>query len=149
MKPTIDVNQLVNAVGDAIIVSDAEGAIVFWNPAAERMFGFTAAEALGQSLDIIIPVPQRKRHWEGYAHTMRTGETRYGTSTLRVPALHKDGHTLSIAFTVALLTDAAGAVTGIAAVMRDETARWGEERTMRRRLSELEAQLKEKGAPAQ
>jgi len=70
---------------------------------------------------------------------MRTGETRYGTQLLRVPALHKDGHTLSIAFTVALLRGADGAVTGIVAVVRDETTRWNEERALRRRVAELES----------
>lgn len=135
----IDIDQFVNAIGDAIIVSDAAGAITVWNPAAERMFGFTRTEALGQSLDLIIPERQRKRHWDGYEKTMQTGETRYGSDLLRVPALHKEGHTLSIAFTVALLQDAGGAVTGIVAVVRDETSRWNEERKLRRRLAELEA----------
>ncbi|PWC32186.1 PAS domain S-box protein [Azospirillum sp. TSO22-1] len=139
MTAGIDIDQFVTAIGDAIIVSDAKGAITVWNPAAERMFGFGRDEALGQSLDLIIPVRQRQRHWDGYEKTMRTGETRYGTELLRVPALHKDGHTLSIAFTVALLRGADGTVTGIVAVVRDETARWHEERALRRRVAELES----------
>lgn len=139
MSLGIDIDQFVAAIGDAIIVSDPQGAITVWNPAAERMFGFGREEALGQSLDLIIPERQRKRHWDGYDVTMRTGETRYGSDLLRVPALHKDGRTLSIAFTVALLRGADGAVTGIAAVVRDETVRWGEERALRRRVAELEA----------
>ncbi len=139
MSAVTDIEQFVTAIGDAIIVSDAHGAITVWNPAAERMFGFTQREALGQSLDLIIPVRQRQRHWDGYEKTMRTGETRYGSSVLRVPALHKDGHTLSIAFTVALLRSAENTVTGIVAVVRDETGRWNEERTLRRRLAELES----------
>ncbi len=143
MQTSIDASELINAVGDAIIVSDAKGAITLWNPAATRMFGFSEAEALGQSLDILIREAQRRRHREGYEQTMRTGQTRYGSSTLQVPALHKDGHTISIAFTVALLCAADGAVTGIAAVMRDETVRWNEERAMRRRLNELEAQVRQ------
>ena len=139
MNATVDFAQLVMAAGDAIIVSDAEGAITLWNPAAERMFGFSESEAMGQSLDIIIPERQRQRHWDGYAKTMRTGQTRYGSDVLRVPALHKDGHSLSIAFTVALLTSPDGTVTGIVAIIRDETSRWAEERKLRRRLSELES----------
>jgi len=135
----VDCEQLVAAIGDAVIVSDPAGAIALWNAAAERMFGFTAGEAMGKSLDIIIPERQRQRHWDGYENTMATGETRYGHDLLRVPAVHKDGHSLSIAFTVALLRGTDGAVTGIAAVVRDETARWTEERTLRRRLTELEA----------
>jgi PAS domain S-box-containing protein len=136
---TIDYQQLVGAIGDAVVVCDAEGAIVVWNDAAVRMFGFTREDALGQSLDLIIPERQRQRHWDGYNKSMATGETRYGSDVLRVPALHKEGRTLSIAFTVAMLYDAERKVTAIVAVVRDETVRWGEERQMRTRLAQLEA----------
>jgi PAS domain S-box-containing protein len=139
MQSEIDFKQLVESVGDAIVVADAKGAITLWNPAAERIFGFTESEALGKSLDLIIPERQRQRHWDGYHKTMQTGETRYGSDVLRVPALHKDGRPLSIAFTVALLYAPEGKVTAIAAVIRDETSRWSEERNLRRRLAELEA----------
>ncbi|CAA2140623.1 PAS domain-containing protein [Methylobacterium bullatum] len=135
----IDFSQLVEAAGDAIVVSDPDGAIVVWNAAAERIFGFSSSEALGQSLDLITPERQRQRHWDGYAKTMRTGITRYGTEVLRVPALHKDGRSLSIAFTVGLLHGPDGTVTGILAIIRDETRRWNDERQMRKRLSELES----------
>jgi PAS domain S-box-containing protein len=138
MHSDIDFKQLVNAVGDAIVVCDASGAITFWNPAAERLFGFAEQEALGQSLDLIIPERQRQRHWDGYNKTMQTGQTRYGNDVLRVPALHKDGRTLSIAFTVAMLFSAEKSVTAIIAIIRDETARFSEERSLRKRLAELE-----------
>lgn len=131
--------QLVYAVGDAIVVCDAGGAITVWNPAAERMFGFTPAEAVGQSLDLIIPERQRQRHWDGYHKTMASGQTKYGHDVLRVPALHKDGRPLSIAFTVAMLHAPDNAVSAIVAVIRDETVRWNEERVMRQRIRELEA----------
>jgi PAS domain S-box-containing protein len=134
----VDLQALARAAGDAIVVADPEGSIRYWNPAAERIFGFTAAEALGQSLDLIIPERYRARHWDGYRGVMRTGETRYGTQVLRVPAVRKDGQRLSIAFTVALLTGPHGRVTAIAAIVRDETARWDEEQALRRRLAELE-----------
>ena len=139
MSGTVDLEQLVAASGDAIMVSDAEGLITLWNPAAERMFGFTEAEAMGASLDIIIPERQRARHWAQYAKTMATGVTRYGHELLRVPALHKDGHGLSIAFTVGLLKAPDGTVTGVLAIVRDETVRWNEERSLKKRLAELEA----------
>ncbi len=135
----IDVGQLIAAMGDAVVVSDPQGAITVWNPAAERIFGFTRDEALGRSLDLITPERQRQRHWDGYAKTMRTGITRYGAEVLRVPALHKDGRSLSIAFTVGLLHAPDGSVSGIAAIIRDETKRWADERQMRQRLTELEA----------
>jgi PAS domain S-box-containing protein len=134
----IDLMQLIAGAGDAIVVSDAQGSITLWNPAAERVFGFTEAEALGQSLDLIIPLRQRQRHWDGYQKTMETGITKYGADVLRVPALHKDGRTLSIAFTVSMLSSADGKVTGIAAIVRDETSRFAAERELRKRLTELE-----------
>jgi PAS domain S-box-containing protein len=139
MNYTLDLPALVQAAGDAIIAADIDGKIRLWNPAAERIFGFTAAEALGHSLDLIIPERLRHRHWEGYQRVMRTGQSRYGAEVLRVPALHKDGRALSIAFTVALLQAGDGGIQAIAAIVRDETARWEEERALRRRLTELEA----------
>lgn len=139
MQTVIDLQQLVDVIGDAVIASDVDGVITMWNPAATRIFGFTEAEALGQSLDLIIPEQQRNSHWDGYHTTMQTGETRYATDVLRVPAVHKEGHRLSIAFTVALLYSAEMTVTGIVAVVRDETTRFNEERSLRKRLAELEA----------
>ena len=134
-----DLTGLVAAIGDAVVVADPEGAITVWNQAAERIFGFTAADALGQTLDLITPERHRRRHWDGYAKTMRTGTTRYGAETLRVPAIHKDGRQLSIAFTVGMIRDASDRVTGIVAVIRDETERWSEEKRLRQRVAELEA----------
>ena len=145
MPTNIDMNQLVAGAGDSIIVADAKGAIVLWNKASERIFGFTEAEAMGKSLDLIIPERQRQRHWDGYDKTMETAITRYGTSLLKVPALHKEGRTLSIAFTVSLLQSPDGKVTGIAAFVRDETERFAEDRKLRARLNEAEQMLKERG----
>jgi PAS domain S-box-containing protein len=141
MQSTIDFQALVASVGDGIMAADAKGLITLWNPACQRMFGFTEAEALGQSLDLIIPQRQQKPHWDGYYKTMATGITKYGNDVLRVPAMHKDGHTLSIAFTVSMLHTADGAVSAIVAVIRDESAKFAEERGLRKRLTELETQL--------
>jgi PAS domain S-box-containing protein len=139
MNAGIDFEQLVAALGDGVIVCDKGGAIIAWNAAATRIFGFTEDDALGKSLDIIIPERQRQRHWDGYDKTMATGVTRYGNDVLRVPALHKEGKPLSIAFTVAMLQSPAGEVTAIVAVVRDETERWSEERKLRARLAQLES----------
>ena len=128
----------MEAIGDAVIICDCDGAIRLWNAAAEHLFGFTPAEALGNSLDLIIPERLRERHWVGFAGTMATGQTRYQHDVLRVPAMHKDGRTLSISFTVGLLLGAQRTVTGIVAVIRDETKRFAEERDLRKRLAELE-----------
>ncbi len=134
----IDYEQLVRGMGDAVVISNAQGDIVLWNKAAERIFGYTEAEALGKRLDLITPDRFRHRHWEGYEKSMETGTTRYGTQLLKVPALHKDGRTLSIAFTVTMLFDAAHRATGVAATIRDETERFHVDRALRNRLSELE-----------
>jgi PAS domain S-box-containing protein len=136
---SIDTASLVSAMGDAVIVTDAAGLICLWNPAAERIFGYSQQEAIGHSLDLITPERHRKRHWEGYHRTMVTGITKYGTDVLRVPATAKDGRPLSIAFTVALLSGADGKPEAIAAVIRDETERFQEERALRKRVGELEA----------
>ena len=138
---SIDANALIGAVGDAIVVSDVEGRIVVWNPAAERVFGYAAAEAIGQTLDIITPEKFRQRHWDGYRQTMATGVTKYGTTLLRVPAVDKAGKTLSIAFGVALLLGPDGKPSAIASIIRDETARFAEERALRKRVAELESEL--------
>lgn len=145
MQVNIDTAQLVESVGDAILAANADGAIILWNPACERIFGHTEAEALGKSLDLIVPQRQQERHWDGYHKTMQTGITRYGTELLRVPAVHKNGHTLSIAFTVGLLRDADGKVSAIVAVVRDESARFQEDRALKKRVTELEAQLTAQG----
>jgi PAS domain S-box-containing protein len=134
----VDMTALVHAVGDAVVVSDVAGNIIVWNPAAERIFGYTEAEAIGQPLDIITPERFRKRHWDGYHQTMATGITKYGTTLLRVPAIDKAGKTLSIAFGVAMLLGPDGKPTAIASIIRDETARFAEERALRKRIAELE-----------
>lgn len=149
MSETIALADLVATAGDAVIVSDADGAIVVWNAAAERVFGFTAEEALGRSLDLITPERHRRRHWDGYAKSMETGETRYGDGELlKVPALHKDGRKLSIAFTVGMLLGPDGKPTAVSAIIRDETDRWAQERDLRKRVSELEARITEFEAQA-
>ena len=137
----LDFENMVQAFGDGVIACDVAGMIVYWNAAATRIFGFSAEEATGQSLDLIIPPRQQQRHWAGYHKTLATGQTRYGNDVLRVPAVHKEGKPLSIAFTVALLHAPDGAVSGIAAVVRDDTVRWSEERALRARLRELEADV--------
>jgi len=128
---------LAHGVSDAIVYADAEGLIRFWNAGAERTFGFSETEALGQSLDIIIPESLRKRHWDGYAETMRTGKSRYGDGeTLAVPALRKDGTRISIEFTIMAFRDEAGRMVGIAAILRDVTKRFEEIKALRKQLAQ-------------
>ena len=129
----------------AIIVGDREGMVRLWNAGAETLFGWSAQEALGKSMDLIIPEKHRPRHWEGYDRVMGTGITKYGRSLLAVPALTKDGRRISVEFNVVLLKNAEGQVLGIAATMQDVTARWERDKALRAHVAELEARLKQAG----
>jgi PAS domain S-box-containing protein len=132
--------RLVADSPDAIVYADADGHIRYWNAAATRIFGFAESEALGARLDLIIPERLRGRHWEGYGKVMGGGESRYADGALlAVPALHKDGHQISIEFTILPLRDAVGALRGIAAFLRDATVRFEEMRALRRELAALKA----------
>ena len=123
---------------DAIIAADRDGIICFWNPGAERMFGHASGEAIGCSLDLIIPERLRQRHWDGFRQTMETGRSRYGEGDLlSVPALRKDGTTISVEFTIVLLKSEPVGVRGIVAIMRDVTQRFEDMRQLRRKLAEV------------
>jgi PAS domain S-box-containing protein len=134
-NPRIDDGQLahlVRVLADAVVIADRHGVIILWNDAAATLFGWTAAEATGKTLDLIIPERLRARHWDGYRRVMETGHTDYGARLLEVPALHRDGHTFSIAFTVTLLTRSGEQrPDAIVAVIRDDTARYEERRRAR------------------
>ena len=126
---------LLEGEADAIVACDRDGIIQMWNAGAVRVFGFAAEEAVGQSLDLIIPERLRARHWDGWRHTIATGESRYsGGDTLSVPALRKDGAQISVEFTISAVRDAAGEITGLAAVMRDITARFEELKALRKQV---------------
>ena len=127
---------LLQSAGDAIIATDTQGIITLWNVGATRIFGHTAQEAIGQSLDLIIPENQRARHWAGYNEVMRTGKSRYAEGAmLAVPAVAKDGKRISLEFTIVPLKDASGTMQGMVAVLRDVTARFEELRDLRKRLA--------------
>ena len=133
---------LVAGMPDAIVYADEAGLIRVWNAGAVRLFGFTEQEALGQSLDIIIPGNLQPRHWHGYRETMRTGESQYSDgSILSVPAVRKDGTRLSVEFTIVPFTDDAGRMAGIAAVMRDATKSFEERRNLRKEIAALQSRL--------
>jgi PAS domain S-box-containing protein len=117
---------------DAILICDRAGIVRYWNGAAERIFGFSAAEACGFSLNLIIPERLRVRHWNGWDATMTTGITRYGDGQLlAVPALHKDGRQISIEFSIQLLKDAQEQIEWVAAILRDVTERFNREKQRR------------------
>jgi PAS domain S-box-containing protein len=141
--------RIVEEAPDAVIVADHEGLIRLWNAGATTVFGYGAEEAIGRSLDLIIPERLRQRHWDGYHKVMATGETRYGAGEmLAVPAMRNDGTRISVEFSIAMLRDGQGALIGIAAILRDVTERWERDRALRGRLAELEAQLRAANPPA-
>ncbi len=134
--------QIVEGSPDAVILGDADGVIRLWNAGAEAIFGFAASEAIGQSMDLIIPERLRGRHWDGYRKTMATGQSRYGKGDLlAVPAVTKDGRTISIEFTIQMLRKPDGAILGPVAVIRDVTKRFQREKELGRRLKELEVKV--------
>jgi PAS domain S-box-containing protein len=128
---------VLSTATDAIVAADEDGVIVFWNPGAERIFGYESAAAIGQSLDIIIPEGLRKRHWDGYRRVMSGGASRYGSGdVLAVPGIKKDGTGVSLEFTIIPLRDGTGKLTGLAAIMRDVTKRFEEMRRLKREIAE-------------
>ena len=128
--------ELVQSMSDAVVYADAQGLIQFWNSGATRIFGIAAADAVGQSLDIIIPAKLRQRHWDGYEKTMATGESRYEAGALlSVPAIRQDGSRISVEFTIVPFRDDAGQMAGIAAVMRDVTKQFEDMRALRKQLA--------------
>ena len=134
--------QIVEGSPDAVILGDAGGIIRLWNAGAEAVFGYTSAEAIGHSMDIIIPERLRGRHWDGYRRVMATGSSRYGAGDLlAVPAIRKDGGGISVEFTIQMLKDEAGRITGLVAILRDVTKRFQREKELGRRLKELEAKV--------
>ena len=106
--------QTLNESQDAILIADREGIIRYWNAGAERILGFTANDAIGQSLDLFIPEKLRGRHWEGYHRVMASGETKYKTGLLSSPGIRKDGRQGSLEFSMVLLHDEQGTMQGCA-----------------------------------
>ena len=134
--------QIVDKAADAIVFADTEGIIRLWNSGAEVIFGYSAEEAIGETLDLIVPEKLREKHWEGYRKVMATGVTKYGSDILAVPALKKDDSRISVEFTIVLLKDDSGKPQGTAAIMRDVTKRWQKEKELKKRLAELEEREK-------
>ncbi len=116
---------------DAVLVADRDGIIRFWNRGAQRIFGFSAAAALGSSLDLIIPESLRERHWAGYRRALESGSSRYHDDLLAVPALHQSGRRLSCEFSIVIIRNADSEIIGFASIMRDVTVRWETEKARR------------------
>jgi len=127
--------RILSGSPDAILICDRSGTVRYWNHAAERVFGFSRAEALGASLDLIIPERLRARHWAGWEAAIAAGVTTYGEGQLlAVPALHKSGARISIEFSIQLLKDDDGRIEWVVAVIRDVTQRYEREKSLRAQL---------------
>ncbi len=136
---------------DGVIFASPDGNIRLWNDAAARMFGFSADDALGQNLDIIIPEPFREAHWKGFERAIEAGETKHKGKALPTKALNNKGETFYVELSFGIVKDSSGKPIGALAHAREITERFEQERANRRRLRELEAEVKtlrEAGAPA-
>lgn len=132
--------QIIHHAPDAILLADCEGIIRLWNEGAEHIFGFSVAEAVGQSLDLIIPERLRQRHWEGYYRAIETGTIHFSKEKLlSVPALRKDGSQISCAFSMIIMRDENNNISGMASILRDVTKAWNKEKELKRKITQLKA----------
>lgn len=113
---------IVEQASDAMIFADREGLIGIWNRGAERIFGHTGPEALGLSLDIIIPERFRRAHWDGFNKAIETGHEKYAGQVMKTRSMHKDGNRLYVEMSFSLIRNAKGIVVGSLAIARDCTA---------------------------
>jgi PAS domain S-box-containing protein len=133
--------QIIENSQDAILFADRDGIVNLWNSGAEAIFGYKAEEIQGKNLDLIIPEKLRQRHWDGYQGVMKTGETRYGKELLKVPAMRKDGKTISVEFTILLVRNRQNEIFGTASIIRDVSEHWNQEKELKKKLKFLENHL--------
>ena len=135
--------QIIENSQDAILFANRDGIIDLWNSGAEAIFGYKKEEVRGKSLDLIVPEKLRQRHWDGYKKVMKTGKSRYGKELLKVPAIRKDGTSISVEFTIVLVRNQRNEIMGTAAIIRDATERWKQEKELKQKLKLLESRLAE------
>lgn len=131
---------ILSAMAEALVYADREGVIREWNAASESLFGFSREEALGQSLDLIIPERLREAHWRGFDKAMASGATRLGGKPTLTRALTRGGEAIYVEMSFAVVADAEGRPIGSAAVARDATQRRAESlelRELRERVAAL------------
>lgn len=126
---------IVEQAPEAVIFADPGGVIRVWNAGAQALFGFSAAEAIGNSLDLIIPERFRRAHWEAFDRAIANGHTRLGSQVRTTRSIHKDGRKLYVELSFGLVADDTGRIAGALAVGRDGTARYLEERALREKLA--------------
>lgn len=129
---------IVAQTPDAIIFADCDRLVQVWNRGAEAVFGFSAAEIIGCSLDIIIPDRFRRAHWEGFRQAIASGRTQHGDHVRTTRATHKLGHRLYVDLSFGLVMNGAGSVIGSVAVGRECSERYVSVKALREQLAELE-----------
>jgi PAS domain S-box-containing protein len=138
----VHVPPLTEHLADAVIFADRRGLIQVWNAGAEAVFGYRADEVLGQRLDVLIPERLRPAHWAAFDAAVETRRMKHGRESMTTRSIHKDGSDLYVDLSFALVKDDGGDVLGSVAVARDITSRFRAEKASRRRIAELEAQVK-------
>lgn len=130
-ESTVSMERIVEQAPDPVIFADREGIIRVWNDAASRLFGHTREEAIGQTLDLIIPERFREQHWTGFDRALAEHATKYTGQALTTRSMHKDGTAIYIEMTFAIILDEAGDSLGALAFARDVTERFERERAQR------------------
>ncbi|ATI02056.1 MULTISPECIES: PAS domain S-box protein [Cycloclasticus] len=146
MNDIANADLLIEQNPDAMIFADLKGIIGVWNQAAVRIFGFSKDEALGASLDIIIPESLRAAHWQGYDRALQEGKTKYTGQSLPTKAVRADGSSIYVELGFSIVVDPNGLVLGSLANAREITARYKQERANQKRMQELETLAGKKGA---
>ncbi|MGY3587071.1 PAS domain S-box-containing protein [Bradyrhizobium sp. USDA 4341] len=123
---------IMDQVADAIVYADRVGVIVRWNPASTALFGFSAEDALGQSLDLIIPEHLRAPHWRGFEAAIANATMKLQGRPTLTRALHKSGRKLYVEMTFAIVRGESGEALGAVAMARDVTDRVERERAATR-----------------
>jgi PAS domain S-box-containing protein len=130
---------ILRSMPEALIYCDLKGIIQIWNAGAERAFGWTAAEAIGQSLDLIIPERMRKAHWDGFNQAIARGGVKPGRSAMITRCLHKTHEFIYAEVSFEMVRDESGQMIGSMAIGRDATARFNEEKALRKQVADLTA----------
>lgn len=139
--PEVDYQALVEQSPEAMVLASPDGIMRVWNAAAERIFGHPASEAIGQSLDLIVPESFRERHWAGFHRALAEGETKYAGQSLPTRSVRADGTEIYVELGFAMVRDASGELVAVLGTARDITERFQRDRAERRRVRDLEAEL--------
>lgn len=128
---------ILRSMPEALIFCDLDGIIRVWNGGAEKVFGWSAAEAVGQSLDLIIPERMRRAHWDGFNQALERGGVKPGRTSMITRSLHKNVESIYVDMSFEMVRDETGQMLGSLAVARDATQRFNDEKALRKQLAEL------------